>query len=88
MWLLTDLVLHLSRFSQNMHQAHKVLQHEAVQLRSIFPNGLSMQEFTARARQTSNTAGAPDVLNFLRNHMSKVSSYLAMCDSRQAMLCD
>jgi hypothetical protein len=54
------------RTLQAMHGAHKVLMGQAELLRSVFPPGLSMTELTERARQRSNTAGAPDVLNFIR----------------------
>jgi hypothetical protein len=33
---------------------------------------MTLAELTEKARQRANTAGAPDVLNFLRNHVAKV----------------
>ncbi len=57
---------------QAMHEAHQLLQHEASHLAELFPPGLSMAELSKRAAAQPHTAGAPDVLNFLRNHVSKV----------------
>ena len=59
-----------------MHQAHKLLIGQASLIRSVFPSGLEMLDFQEKARQRSNTAGAPDVLNFLRNHVSKLNAEL------------
>ncbi len=58
---------------QSMHQAHKLLMQQASLIRSVFPSGLEMAAFQEKARQRTNTAGAPDVLNFLRNHVAKVN---------------
>ena len=60
-----------------MHQAHKLLISQASLIRSVFPSGLEMLDFQEKARQRSNTAGAPDVLNFLRNHVSKLNAELS-----------
>ena len=62
---------------QVMHQSHKALMNQAQLLRSVFPPGMSMSELTEKARQRSNTAGAPEVLNFLRNHLNKLVSELS-----------
>ena len=59
-----------------MHQAHKLLIGQASLIRSVFPAGLDMLDYQEKARQRSNTAGAPDVLNFLRNHVSKMNTEL------------
>lgn len=59
-----------------LRQAHKVLHKQAELLHSVFPPGMSMTELTEKARQRSNTAGAPDVLNFLRNHVAKLNNEL------------
>ena len=60
-----------------MHQAHKLLLGQASLIRSVFPVGLEMLDFQEKARQRSNTAGAPDVLNFLRNHAAKLAAELS-----------
>jgi hypothetical protein len=59
-----------------MHQAHKMLINQASLIRSVFPPGLDLADFQGRARQRSDTAGAPDVLNFLQNHVSKLNMVL------------
>lgn len=61
---------------QAMHQAHKLLIGQAGLIRSVFPQGLDALDFQEKARQRSNTAGAPDVLNFLRNHINKLNMEL------------
>ena len=59
-----------------MLQAHKLLLSQAELIRTVFTPGMSLAEFTERAKQRSNTAGAPDVLNFLRNHALKLNGEL------------
>ena len=59
-----------------MLQAHKLLMSQAELIRTVFIPGMSMAEFTEKAKQRSNTAGAPDVLNFLRNHAAKLNAEL------------
>jgi hypothetical protein len=41
--------------------------------------GMTLAELTEKARQRANTAGAPDVLNFLRNHVAKVRHLSSTC---------
>ncbi|GFH33676.1 uncharacterized protein HaLaN_33082, partial [Haematococcus lacustris] len=52
-------------------QAHNVLLRQGQLLCQVFPPGLSMEELVDMAKQRSVTAGAPEALNFLRNHLSK-----------------
>ena len=59
-----------------MLQAHKLLMSQAELIRTVFHPGMSLAEFTEKARARSNTAGAPDVLNFLRNHAMKLQGEL------------
>lgn len=54
-----------------------MLMNQAALIRAVFPTGLSMKQFQDKARQKVNTAGAPDILNFIRNHISKLQMELA-----------
>ncbi|GFH05960.1 uncharacterized protein HaLaN_00512 [Haematococcus lacustris] len=56
-------------------QAHNVLLRQGQLLCQVFPPGLSMEELVDMAKQRSVTAGAPEALNFLRNHLSKHASW-------------
>ncbi|KAJ9531527.1 hypothetical protein QJQ45_015008 [Haematococcus lacustris] len=56
---------------QALLQAHNVLLRQGQLLCQVFPPGLSMEELVDMAKQRSVTAGAPEALNFLRNHLGK-----------------
>ncbi|KAG1657205.1 hypothetical protein FOA52_008238 [Chlamydomonas sp. UWO 241] len=60
-----------------MLEAHKVLMRQAHFIRSIFPVGLDYPTLKELAALKTNTAGAPEVLNFLRNHLVKLDAELA-----------
>jgi hypothetical protein len=44
---------------------------QATLLRAVFPPGLTMEQLAARAALKAPTAGATEVLRFLRHHLSK-----------------
>jgi hypothetical protein len=50
------------------------------------PAGMTLAELTEKARQRANTAGAPDVLNFLRNHVAKVRHLSSTCVKQRASI--
>ncbi|KAL6759278.1 hypothetical protein V8C86DRAFT_2577320 [Haematococcus lacustris] len=66
-----------TKATQALLQAHNVLLRQGQLLCQVFPPGLSMEELVDMAKQRSVTAGAPEALNFLRNHLSKVRYHRA-----------
>eukprot|EP00198_Chlamydomonas_reinhardtii_P005214 XP_001694550.1 flagellar associated protein [Chlamydomonas reinhardtii] len=53
-----------------LQQAHRALSSQATLLRAMFPPGLSMEQLAAKASLKAPTAGATEVLRFLRHHVS------------------
>eukprot|EP00798_Chlamydomonas_sp_ICE-L_P008862 gene8862-3748_t len=56
--------------------AHKALMSQAQLLGAVFMP-MSMPELVEKARERPSTAGAPEVLNFLQNHVQKLGAELA-----------
>ncbi len=50
-------------------QAHGALCSQAALLAEVFPPGLSMEQLGAKAALRAATAGAPEVLRYLRHHV-------------------
>ncbi|GFR47757.1 hypothetical protein Agub_g9522 [Astrephomene gubernaculifera] len=55
-----------------LQQAHRVLLSQAALLKAVFPPGLRMEEFAARAAQKPVQAGGPEVLRYLRHHVKQM----------------
>lgn len=55
-----------------LQQAHRLIASQAQLLRAMFPPGLSMEALSKRASLRAPTAGGPQVIAFLRLHISKV----------------
>ncbi len=54
-----------------LQQAHRALSSQATLLRAVFPPGLSTEQLSAKAALKAPTAGATEVLRFLRHHVNK-----------------
>lgn len=54
-----------------LQQAHRALMSQATLLRAVFPPGLTMEQLAARAALKPPTAGATEVLRYLRHHVNK-----------------
>eukprot|EP00201_Polytomella_parva_P009145 CAMPEP_0175065838 /NCGR_PEP_ID=MMETSP0052_2-20121109/16165_1 /TAXON_ID=51329 ORGANISM="Polytomella parva, Strain SAG 63-3" /NCGR_SAMPLE_ID=MMETSP0052_2 /ASSEMBLY_ACC=CAM_ASM_000194 /LENGTH=440 /DNA_ID=CAMNT_0016332453 /DNA_START=92 /DNA_END=1411 /DNA_ORIENTATION=- len=58
---------------KSLQQSHRVMLSQAQLIRSVFPPGLTMDEFSTKASLKAPTAGGTEVLRFLRYHVQKIN---------------